>query len=124
MDREDCLKIGIDFRNGKYPKDTWESLNKKLGKPFCSGEAFRSFVKQKLKKDDKLPKAVEIKNSEIENKLSQLEIKTLELKKERIKNSDLTARLNKLIREEAREEHIIEELKHHIDTVISPKLRR
>lgn len=55
MDKQKLLDIGIQFRGGKFPSETWESLNKKYDCPFVSGEAWRSFVKKELKKQNKLP---------------------------------------------------------------------
>jgi hypothetical protein len=55
MDKQKLLDIGIQFRGGKFPSETWDSLNKKYGCPFKSGEGFRCFVKKELKKQNKLP---------------------------------------------------------------------
>jgi len=55
MDKSKYLDIGIKFRGGAFPGETWNSLNEKHGCPFVSGEAWRSFVKSELKKQNKLP---------------------------------------------------------------------
>ena len=53
MTREELLEIGIDFRGGKFPNiKTWNELNDTYGNEFVSGEAFRSFVKKELKKQE------------------------------------------------------------------------
>lgn len=54
MEKKDLLDIGIKFRGGAFPGETWESLNTKYGYSFANGESFRSFVKRELKKQNKL----------------------------------------------------------------------
>ena len=54
-ERKKYFDIGIKFRGGAFPEDTWESLNEKYGEPFASGERWRCFVKRELKKQNKLP---------------------------------------------------------------------
>lgn len=53
MNRDDLFEIGVDFREGKYPNETWESLNERFGKPFKNGECWRQFVKNRLYKNKK-----------------------------------------------------------------------
>jgi len=48
--RKKLLDIGLKFRGGAFPGETWGSLNTKHGAPFSSGEAWRSFVRRELKK--------------------------------------------------------------------------
>jgi len=60
-DRKNLLDIGIKFRAGAFPGETWNSLNERYGKPFETGEHWRCFVKRELKKQNKLPS----KNNEL-----------------------------------------------------------
>lgn len=53
MSNEELLQIGINFRAGMYPSETWESLNNKYNCPFKNGEAWRNFVRRELKKQNK-----------------------------------------------------------------------
>jgi hypothetical protein len=53
MDKKELLELGLKFRGGAFPGETWESLNAKYKRPFPSGEAFRSFVRRELKKENK-----------------------------------------------------------------------
>ena len=52
-ERTRYFNIGIKFRGGAFPGETWESLNESYDKPFTSGEAWRSFVRRELKKRNK-----------------------------------------------------------------------
>ncbi len=54
ISNEKFLQIGIDFRAGLYPQDTWESLNNRYEKPFKNGEAWRNFVRRELKKQGRV----------------------------------------------------------------------
>lgn len=54
-ERKQYFDIGIKFRGGAFPGETWESLNDRHGKPFNSGEHWRCFVKRELKKQNRLP---------------------------------------------------------------------
>ena len=53
MEKKELLDIGLKFRGGAFPGETWESLNAKYKYPFPSGEAYRSFVRRELKKENK-----------------------------------------------------------------------
>ena len=54
MEKKELFDIGLKFRGGTFPGETWESLNTKYERPFPSGEAWRSFVRRELKKENKL----------------------------------------------------------------------
>lgn len=76
MDNKELLEIGLKFRGGGFPNETWESLNRKYDNPFPSGEAWRSFVKRELKKQNKLPNK---DDSKVENKYGEEEYKRVEI---------------------------------------------
>lgn len=95
MSREELLDIGIKFRGGAFPNETWETLNIKYNKPFASGESFRSFVKKELKKQNKLPSKESI--NKIHNDLNDKDFEqdyknnyksTIELNKDGSQTSD------------------------------------
>jgi len=54
MDKEELYSIGVKFRNGEYPNETWDSLNAKYN-GFKNGESYRNHVRKKLKKLGLLP---------------------------------------------------------------------
>ena len=59
INKDELLQIGIDFRAGLYPQDTWDSLNDRYEKPFKNGEAWRNFVRRELKRQGKVVEKVE-----------------------------------------------------------------
>lgn len=103
MSKDELYQIGINFRNNLY-KDikTWNHLNDNNGKPFPSGEAWRCFVKKRLKEDGQLPTKEIVRDINVQNKLDEIDLKEIELKKEKQKFFDHRTALNKVIREEAR----------------------
>ena len=75
MNDKDRLKyfdLGLKFRGGAFPGETWESLNDKYKKPFVSGEAWRNFVRRELRKqqNDDLQIHKELDNKDLKNKSS------------------------------------------------------
>lgn len=109
-DKQNYLDIGIQFRGGAYPNTkTWNQLNDEHGKPFVSGEAWRSFVKKELKKQNKLPSKEEKIVETVDNSLNEIEVKKVELQKEKYKLQTLRLDLNRIIRESSRSELLIEE---------------
>ena len=53
-ERKRLFDIGMKFRGGAFLGETWKSLNEKYNRPFTSGEAWRSFVRRELKKQNKI----------------------------------------------------------------------
>jgi len=94
MDKKELLELGLKFRGGAFPGETWESLNNKYKRPFPSGEAYRSFVRRELKKENKLS------NDKVENNVnknytldinkdgSQTSTKLIEMSEEQAKDSN------------------------------------
>lgn len=115
MDREKLLQIGIDFREGKRSEKTWNDLNDSMDKPFASGESYRCFVKKELKKVNKLPSKEEVVTEEMQNKLEEIDLKIIELQKERKKVQTTKIEYNRILRESAREEMLFEELQKSIE---------
>lgn len=105
MTREELLEIGIDFRGGKFPNiKTWNELNDTYGNEFVSGEAFRSFVKKELKKQDKLPSREEKLSKELLEQKIELDFKKQQCR-------DEITYLNKVKRPLSRTEMMLETLK-------------
>lgn len=86
MNKEKLYQIGIDFRNGKYPNDTWESLNNKYGKEFLNGEAFRNYVRKRLAKENNSDKKIhkDLNDKDFENNYKN----TIEINKDGSQTSD------------------------------------
>jgi len=114
-DREKLLQVGIDFRSGKREERTWNDLNNSMDNPFANGESYRGFTKKQLKKLGKLPSKERVVSEEVQGKLDEVELKINDLKSEKIKLQDQRREYNKIIREKARFEAVLEEFENIID---------
>jgi len=112
----------IDICYKKHHKQinkSWSELANEFG--YVSGEALRSKFKKYRKANDVANKNIDVEKDidEIESKietthqvtLSDIEMKEINLKKERIKLQDLRNKLNESIRKTARYENLIDEFK-------------
>lgn len=113
----------IEICYKKYNKEvdiSWKELALKYG--YVSSEAIRSKFKkyravngniqeQKVVVDSVETKPEVVRDYEVEKKISDLNLKEIDLKKERIKLQDLRASLNKNIRITARYENLVDEFK-------------
>ncbi|NMA31157.1 MAG: hypothetical protein GX941_05060 [Candidatus Methanofastidiosa archaeon] len=94
MDKKELLELGLKFRGGAFPGETWESLNNKYKRPFPSGEAYRSFVRRELKKENKLSNDKVVNNInknytlDINKDGSQTSTKLIEMSEEQAKDSN------------------------------------
>lgn len=104
MDNKELLEIGLKFRGGGFPNETWETLNKKYGKPFLNGESFRSFVKRELKKQNKLPSREERQSEELIKAKIELDFKKQQCR-------DEITYLNKIKRPISRTEMMLETIR-------------
>jgi hypothetical protein len=77
LSNEELLQIGINFRAGMYPSETWESLNIKYDCPFKNGEAWRNFVRRELKKQNKT--VTKIEQPKVESVSGEEEFKRVEI---------------------------------------------
>lgn len=117
--KDELYEIGLDFKNNrdKYKSlfnkklPTWNDLNEHQGFPFSNGESYRNFVRKRQAKDGTLKKQEVVRDASVEKKLNELDLKEIELKKERIRLGDIKNRLNALIRKAARYENLIDEFK-------------
>lgn len=125
MDRDQLYSIGVDFKNNrdKYKQifntnsPSWNDLNKYQGNQFKSGEHYRQFVKKRQDRDGTLRKldvAKDIISPIIDNKISDIELKEINLKKERIKLQDLRTSINRDIRVLARKESLADLIRESI----------
>jgi len=121
--KDELYIIGVDFKNNrdKYKKilnsknPSWNDLNEYQGFQFKSGEHYRQFIKKRQDRDGTLKKLEVvrdiIKDDVVDKKLSDLDLKEIGLKKERVKLQDLRNKLNDTIRKTARYENLIDEFK-------------
>lgn len=108
----ECLKI----RNNESKK-TYQELNEEFGKPYKNGESLRCATKKELKQQNKLPSRKEFISEETQNKLLEIDMKINDLKVEKIKIQDQRREYNKIIREKARYEVVLEEFEKIIDKI-------
>lgn len=114
--KDKILKLGINKRNGKLDI-TWEQLANRYSTYFKTGEDLRCWVKRQLKKADKLPNKSEHIDKSAQNKLNKMDLKIIELRKEKIKYQDQKRELRKLEREWGRAEHFYDEIKETINNI-------
>lgn len=116
--KEKILQAGTDKRDGKLDM-TWEQLANKYPTYFKSGEDLRCWVKRQLKKVDKLPNKSDCIDKNMQNKLNEIDLKMIELKKERKKIQSIKVEYNKILRENSRSSLYIEQLKDSINNLNS-----
>ena len=126
MSKDELYIIGVDFKNNrdKYKiilntkTPSWNDLNKYQGNQFKSGEHYRQFIKKRQDRDGTLKKLNSIvdnvKDTIVDKKLSDLDLKEISLKKERVKLQDLRTSINKDIRTLARKESLNDLIKESI----------
>ena len=124
--KDELYIIGVDFKNNrdKYKKilnsknPSWNDLNEYQEFPFKSGEHYRQFIKKRQDRDGTLKKLSivgnNIKDEIVSKKLSDLDLKEINLKKERVKLQDLRTSINKDIRYLARKESLNDLIKESI----------
>jgi len=125
-DKNELYIIGVDFKNDrdKYKSilntktPSWNDLNKYHDYPFKTGEHFRQFIKKRQDRDGTLKKlntiVENVKDVIVDKKLSDLDLKEINLKKERVKLQDLRTSINKDIRFLARKESLNDLIKEPI----------
>jgi hypothetical protein len=101
---QSLIEIGIKKRNGDI-KDSWDSIGMQFG---ISGEKARDIVRKHLKKIGKLPKREEVVSSGLESKLNLLDLKIIDLDKEKIKVRDQKREFRKIVTDLARYEYLQE----------------
>lgn len=99
-------------KHNKELNISWDELARQYNYP--SGEALRGKFKKYRKSNGDLPTKEIIRDASIDKKLSELELKEIELKKERIRLGDQKNKLNTIIRKTARYENLVDELKDAI----------
>ena len=104
-------KFLIEICQKKISKEinkSWDDIAKENNVYECNGERLRSAFKKWRKKNGLLPTKETVMTNEIENKLSKLEIDTINYKVERVKLGDERSRFNQKIREFARKDSLYE----------------
>lgn len=104
--------------NGIYDIDYSELFKLAFGVELSSEESRKRFYALKML----LPyfEKEKFKNITSESVLSELELKKIELQKEKIKNRTIKLELNKMLRQDARFELFLEEIKNSIETCEAP----
>jgi hypothetical protein len=110
MNTKELIKLGLDKIEGRNNLK-WSDIGKMFG---ISGEDARQIVKRYRKQHGLLPKREDIVNENIMHKLQEIELKRLELEKERKKIQTEKNEINKWLREQARIELFYERLENAI----------
>ena len=110
MDKE--LLILCEMKVNRTTLLTWDAIAKTYG--YSSGESLRCAYKVYRQKNGTLPSREEKISRDVEDKLTEIDMKMIDLQKERVKLSDQKKGFNRLIRESARKEDIIEEITNAI----------
>jgi hypothetical protein len=97
---------------------SWNELAIKYG--YISGEALRSSFKKYRQKNGLINKT-ETNDIDLENNLDEIDLKNIELQKQKIRLQDTKSKYNKLIRETARKEEILELIESAIIEVSKSK---
>lgn len=120
FDKDTLLEQCKMKRQGKLEM-SWEYLNAFNGKPFANGEALRCWAKRLLKEEGFLPSREDKLDEKVKDKLSEIELQTINLQKERVKLRDLKTKLNKTIRDIAREENICDLISKEVQELVKYK---
>lgn len=99
-------------KRNKEISASWDELAKEHG--YQNGEALRCAFKKYRKSKGELPSKEVVRDVTIDSKISDLDLKEINLKKERIKLQDLRTSINKDIRILARKETLAELIKESI----------
>ena len=110
MNKEKLIKLGLDKIEGKNNLK-WADIGRMFG---ISGEDARQIVKRYRKKHGLLPKREDVVNEDVVQKLQEIEMKKIELEKERKKLQTEKNEINKWLREQARIELFYEKLERAI----------
>lgn len=117
---EELYNICVQKRQGKIEL-SWDDLNSQYGKPFNNGEGLRCWAKKRLKKEGKLPSRNEVVSVEVKEKLSEVELQIINLRKEKVKIQDLRTKLNKSIRDSARKEDLYDLIVSNVKEISKSK---
>lgn len=110
MDKKKLIQLGLDKIEGKNNLK-WSDIGAMFG---ISGEDARQIVKRYRKQHGLLPKREDLVNNDVLHKLQEIELKRLELEKERKKLQTEKNEINKWLREQARIELFYEKLEKAI----------
>jgi hypothetical protein len=119
MDKElkEIFNLGIKKRNHEIDL-SWQELSDKYPNLFDnSGENVRQFIKRELRKQGKLPNKSDCVDRNIQNKLNEIDLKMIKLRKEQKKIQSIKVEYNKILRENSRAFLYIEQLKDSIQNL-------
>ena len=111
---KEIMSDAINKRSGKL-KLTWNELANKYN--INNGENLRCWVKQQLKRQNKLPQKSDYIDKNIQNKLDEIDLKMIELEKQKKKIQTVKIEYNKILRENSRANLYIEQLKDSINNL-------
>lgn len=114
----------IDICTKKINKeinDSWTDIAVKHNVYNGNGENLRCAFKKWRKKNGQLKSKDEIRDIGLENKLYEIDLKNIELKKEKIKLQDTKTKLNQMIRKNARKEELFDLIKNAILEISNSK---
>ena len=115
---EKLLKECLDKRQGKLNK-TWDEIAKEYN--YTNGEVLRCKIKKYLKNKGELPSKEQFVSEEVKDKLDIIDLKLIELEKSKKKLQTQKLEYNKLLRQEARIELYIEQMKESIENIVPLK---
>ena len=111
MNKEKLIKLGLDKIEGKNNLK-WDEIGAMFG---ISGEDARQIIKRYRKQHGLLPKHQDVVDKNTMQKLQEIELKRLELEKEKKKLQTEKSEINKWLREQARIELFYEKLEKAIN---------
>jgi hypothetical protein len=106
-------------KTNKELNRSWQNLANEYG--YSNGESLRTKWKKYRKQNGTLPsKDVKI-TEDVQNKLNEIDLKILELQKEKVKLRDQRTEYSKLIRESARHDNLMNEITQVVATITKEK---
>jgi hypothetical protein len=114
----------IDICTKKINKeinDSWTDIAIKYSVYDGIGENLRCAFKKWRKRNGQLKSTHETRDISFENKLEEIDLKTVELKKEKIRLQDTKTKFNQIIRENARKEELFNLIENAVLEVSSSK---
>lgn len=124
---QEALQRGSDLKQSYHKegnKALWSEVEKLLnveGFNLKCNENFRCAVKRYEAQNGILKTKQEYKSQEIENKLNDIDMQIIEIKKEKVKLRDERSKLNKLIRESARKDNLQDIIKDCVKLISTEK---
>jgi hypothetical protein len=106
-------------KQNKEIEISWDELAEKYG--YINGEKLRQKYKLLRKQNGTLPCREEKISDNVQEKLNEIDLQIIELKKEKVKFRDQRTEFNKIIRESARHENVMDEIVYVANIVAKEK---